>query len=848
MCSFNIRIINCNLLFINTITEINNKNGSPESFSDAMSQSGIKITTRPITSHSIREKLDTSSNIADNVIQENGWSLNQMVERPNFIGSYPWATTDASHVILKKLRVPTDLLTNNITRVPFNSFKYWKGTIKMHIQVTATPLHQGLLAAVYIPMTTDESSVNNILSNFSSLSVNQVCYLYANTNTSATLDIPFNTPLHYLDIENLSLTDAIGSLGYVYIVVINPLQAAVSATTTVDVSIFSQLENNSFKLPRFTQPLSAQSIFKKAIKSIVPPNIVHDTLDAAFNFLGLDKPTDMEMQKPSKPLGTAYLNAGDGIEFIDKMCVFPSKINPVTSDTFATTNDEMAMEDLKKRYTYLGTFSQGVSQVPGTVLANVPISPCPVPLFRGQSNKVPLLSYLSYPFNYWKGGLTYKIQVISTSFQTTKIFFAFNYGTFLPTLTTPLNLLTGQYGEAFEINQGSNEFEFTVPYISKFNQLYVPNTNNPVENSTLGMLSVVVLNSLVAPNNTPTTIYYNMYIAGADDYELSTLSARNDVLPIMQPPDSDSVDLEAQSATAPLMTDEVNTYKEESTNVAAPNFNVEHRQDISEKSMDNIRHYLRKYQLAKRFKLAPHIVNSTTPPDYRVIDILDLFNPKIPNVSIAEYTANGGPSRLTGLMGYYAALYRMFKGPVRFKLAWESTETAASFSVFYVPPFAVSSTYTTPLTGIEQYVESALYPSSEAIYTTASLPGNDNFTRIPISFVNSIQKTAEFEIPYNSLFKCVLTRNNFTESYLLTRDISTLGYLVLVPHDMADANVYNFVNVNVFVALGDESRFGTIYNVPYVVPNFKFTGTTVSSVWPDDYNAPTNSVFTLTQL
>jgi hypothetical protein len=717
-----------------------------------------------------------------------------------------------------------------------------------------------MLAAVYIPMTTDSASIGDILSNFSSLTVNQVSYLYANVNTAATMEIPFNTPLNYLDVEDLTTSSAQGSLGYVYIVVFNPLEAAATATTTVDVSVFSQLYDNSFKLPRFSQPLATQSkkkvdsssFLSKALKAVLPPFTIHDVLDKAFNFLGLHKPTNIQVDPPTKILGSNFMNAGDGIEYIDKMCIFPSHVPLVSLETFATENDEMALDDLKSRFTYLGSFSQSVSQGPGSVLATLPMNPTPKNMFTGASNTLPLLSYLSLPFSYWKGGLTYKLQVISTSFQTAKLFIAFNYGNFNPA-SVNISQMTGQYGEAFEINQGSNEFVFTLPYISKYHQLFVPNSNNPTELDSMGLIRFVVLNSLVSPNNTPTTIHFNLFLAGSSDYALSALAPSNNVVPYS----TLGVPLRTQSAIAPMNSSMVNTYKEADESVLAPNDQLVKRVDIGEHHVDNLRHVLRKYQFSRRILLPQTPVPESGPtdsPSYQIIDLMEIITSQQPSRDPIEASALGHATTSTGLMGHFSSLYRMFNGSLRLKIALEACPSNSSFSVFYMPCFPYDNTFTSRFDGFDEYVNSQLLP--QAILDQPFPPSGlgsistYSFTRLPISFVNGVQKTAEFEIPYNSNFQSLLTRDSVTEPYLFSDPISNLGYVVIVPHPFNGTPLGNFpAYADVFVSLGDETRFGTLYRVPRVVPSFHFTSPVAyNDIWPDDYNVPLASTYTLTTL
>jgi hypothetical protein len=840
-------------------TAMNNNNSTA-----VMQKNGIQIQTRPTTSVAERPGY-SNDNSASNVIQEQPWNLNMMLERPSFVNSYAWTTTAASHAIIAKLKVPQDLLVNSITTAPFSLFQYWRGSVNVHAQVVATPLHQGLLAMVYVPLTQPVFIENNIITNFASLSINPCVYLYANANTSAELTIPFNSPLHYMNLQApYDATDNISFLGHIYIVVFNPLQASASSTLSVNVSLFTRFTDNEFKVPAVSSPSSvfrAQSgfitslakkiipkdIVKKGVSmfsselgpfapivnSAIPDNIVGDALDFIHGVTGLDKPLDPNFNAPSKFVAVSPMNYSVGVEHIDKMVVDPSNVALTAVETFASTCDEMNFDELKMRYSYLGSFNLSTSQIAGTILASLPINPIPNYILLGTNNVMPLISYLTLPFNFWKGGLTYKIQAVSTSFQTAKIFFAVNYGQYLASSSLNIYSLTSQYGSAFEINQGTNEFEFTVPYVATTSQLYVTNNNVPSINDSMGTINIAVINPLVAPNNTPITITFNVFMAGAHDFEVSTLSFSNNVYPAPNASmplvrSSKPKIFKAQSANAqPLNIAPTTTFSTSSDeNVLAPNDNTQNRSDVSERSLFSIRNLLRKYQLMYR-----SYSNNTTGANYEIFNISTLLS-KVPN-NLESF----------GIMSHYAALFRSYKGSLRFKIILEDCPDVFTYSVNYIPPvlgYPVLPSDTPTANNIQ----------SQFRYDTTGIPATtviDNSTRLTVSYVNSIQKCAEFEVPFESIFKSVLI-NTWQETVTVGKFYSDLGSIVINFYPIFQADPPNAINYSLYMSFSDESRFGNLYNIPYLMPNAIQTGEDLSPLTPDSFITPTNPNFTLTIL
>lgn len=872
----------------NTNTTTTNSNNGMDSMSI-----GVKLSSREVTTISERNGRITEHTISDNIIQEPAWTLNNMLERYAFLDTYPWLSSHTSHTVLAKLRVPQDLLTTTISAAPFSNFIYWNGDVEVNFQVTSTPLTQGMLAAVFVPLSEKRFIDSTIVPNFSNVSLNQCVYLYANTNTAARMLISYNSPQAYLDLTQDAITTR-NALGYIYLIVFNPIQLAATASDTSSVSIFTRFLNNKFKVPRISKNFTAtpqalmmagqlaaslltqhksappsgdKSTLQDIASKLVPAGLTADVLDMALGAFGLDKPTDVNTIAPTPILGTQRMNFVQGIETIDKMTLYPSQTYESTRETFATDLDEMDFNFLKKKYTYLGSFALSTSFSKGDVVASWPISPMPIDLFNAGIYQLPLLSYMSVPFQFWKGSLTYKVQVVSTSFQTGKIYFAFNMNTYTPASTFSIGQLTSQYGQAFEINQGSNEIEFSVPYVANTPYLDVPNSNAPSFEDTIGMLNVVILNPLVAPNNTPTTISLNVFVAGGDDFELSTLTIANNLVPTQPlqlptvPNTFSSISrgeevitfhktfkpfvASPQSAVAPLNSVENNVDIAEET-LVAPNTSTQMRIDTTQLAPLSVKNLLKKYQMIANV-ITPEFTK-TAGGTISMIPVSSLFG--------INSLSTSGISPLTqepfkGLWSHFQPLYRQFKGPLRFKIMSNQIDDIGSFSIFYAPP-----THSVVLTPDADRLDT--YRNSMFMNRTNTADRNGrttftqipNLTRLPITYVNSIQKTAEFEIPFSTKFLSLLSWTGpGAENELAVSPLINMGDIV-VYHQYTGKSGNKDLEMNLFISLGDESRFGNLFQIPSVKVNCKVTssGSSVSSTWPDSYGTGSPPSNTLSRL
>jgi hypothetical protein len=815
---------------------------------------GVNITTRPVSSRPHRMHAFSHSHDSS-FIKEGNWTLDKMVEKPAFITNFVWNTTQASHSVLYSAVLPTDILVSALQKSTVNNFLYWRGEIELHFQVLGTPFHTGCLMASFVPLSRRATGATfPIVNNFAALSVNPTAYLQPNSSTSAVMTIPFVTPYEYLDVLNNNDINN-QQLGTISVVVLNQLAAATGSSTAVEVSVFAKFVGNQFKVPRFTPEgmfsSAAQSLFGRSlgniIQSMLPENIIADSVDTLMDVVGLDKPSTVLLQEPMRPLSTQYLNSNRGIDFIDKFELNPSNMQPVDPETFGSTADDMLMQDLFSRYSYLGTFNLTTADAGGKIIGAIPLSPCPAPISTsnlGSASQVPLLQYLSYPFKFWRGGLKYKIQVVSTSMVTAKIYASVNYGVyanFLPTVSR--QALTAQYGFAFEINQGSNTFEFDVPYVSSFPQLIMPNSNAINSECALGLLSFVVVNPLTISNNSPDLVRFNVFLAGAEDFELSTLSGTF-MYPLIGNPypapalssieEDELMNFEPESLQ-PMETVLDQVDQTHSAPILAPQQNEKSKiPSKAERPVDNVYDLLRKYQMtATLFSRIPSNTEATNASiGFNVVNIYDMIS-----TNTGLYSAPNLSYRAS-LINYFSPIFRLFKGPLRFKIV-SLKPFNGCFQAYYVPYIDRTQIWTDA--EIRQYFIEALSFTST---TTTALFKNTQ-PQLMSQTANGFQNTLEFEIPFATPLKSIILDSVSQPPSLMD---SPLGKLVIVAIPNFPQTEAVNIPFQIYIAFGDETRFGLPIAVPRIGPNVIIPSANNASIGPVDFSNTVNSEFTLTIL
>nr|WIR83953.1 MAG: polyprotein [Ulva picorna-like virus 4] len=869
----------------NNTNNTNNTNALSVDF-QTRNQRGIQFNQRPTTSVSTKLGYNTSHNESDNAIQEQPWTIDDIMQRFKFVGSYPVPTTATSHEVIAKLRVPHDLIdSNSATQAPFDNFIFWNGDIHIHSQMTASPTVQGCVALVFVPLTSQQTIESTIIPNFSALTVNQVNYLFPNTNTSADMIIKYNSPYSNLNIRDTSLVSQENTLGYLYYVVINPIQLSTSSSDNIAISTFTHFENNKFKVPRMagittrykakargqslptgTPQPSSKGLVSGIVDKILPDNVIGDVIDVAAGIFGLDNPTISSLQEPTKVVSTQPMNFHVGAEYIDKLTINPSATTPITQDTFATTCDEMNHEYLYSKFSYLGSFAVTTADPLGKVVASFPMNPCPNRIENGTTTQVPLLQYISSLYEFWNGSLTYRFQIISTMMQTCKLMIGLNYGEYEPEASGLMERVASQYGQIIEINQGSNTIDITVDYIAGTPSLHVPCSNTPSKFDTMGMVNVAILNPLVATTGAPDNITINTYIAGSKTFNLNTLSASKNLQPyfpvklssiikkkkkIYIKEESESEDIEVidmdppkplrrfnirgQSASQPVITpqSEIDTIDEE--NLVSKSESTAPRMPVAQVYVPGTRELLKKYQMYGTLNLPPVTLQNES--NVVRIRLNSLFGRSAIS-ALTSPTAEYAPP--LGIFTHIQGMYRLFKGGLNFKImprVYSNALGAANFSVVYQPPV-----YTTTPTQVDltETIKNQMYMSFENATNKNArqelqLP---YCTRLPIHYVNGINKTAEFTVPFSSRFLSVVsTLGDNSENELRTAEIADLGDIYIIYNFDSRSSVDDREAMDIFFSFSDDARFGTLFNVPQLT-TYSYvdaTGIVTSSPQPDNY-------------
>jgi hypothetical protein len=687
-------------------------------------------TTTSITNPSISPQA-----IKNGAISENPWTYDSYLSKPIRAGSYPWTTSSGINNILKSFYFPEWFALKPTTTVNvFNNFNLWRGRPRIRIELNGTKFHQGLLLAWWAPQIRDGSS--SWVGNRSRITTLQHAFLDASKNTVVEFDIPW---FYYRDYVDLSMGRILGynntiPLGALNISVFNALQATTGASTSIYYTVSISSHDNEFHVPapsavaqgatHSTNITNNMQGWDHVANATLPMNVRGDELDltADTHVSSMDKPSYTINHNPIVRRPFPYLGHATNIDYNDRLAMEPGGQTEVTTDHAGTKEDEMAFDHLKSKSTYLCTLNISTANTSGSTLLQIPMTPVVLPVISGtpptlgsdsiqnyidtgsgSSTSVwypPLLSYLAMPFDYWRGGLKYKLQFASSAMHTAKFCFTLNYGIFTTTGLSGLESAS-QYTYYFELNADKKVFEFEVPYLSDtawkrvLSQIPSSGTSNTVNvwrNGCMGMATLELVNPLVVPNNVVGNIDCNFYLSGMSDFELNYMSSNNNWYPIAQGEE------EAEN--------EVSKFE---------GLAMKKSKTMSE-DYKSIRQILKRFTLVSGFSVAD---NPTT-------GILGLQSSLlITSIVSATDSASGTlhPYNYSRLL-YYGMLYRAHRGSLRFK---------------YNTVFTYTSD--TPVS----YLQELQYFPYEVAYNSANTPSSNFLTGVT---ANSLPTTF---IPYNVL-------------------------------------------------------------------------------------------------
>jgi len=793
----------------------------------------------------------TSISRAQAHLNESDWDLDAMLKRFNLVSAFQWSLTDA---VLTELPivgttpcdVPADLLQNNLVMTPFLRFQWWRcKSITVRFQLVASRFHQGRLGVYFYPSMVPKGNVTFGYLGPTRWTQLQHAFLDPANGTVIDFEIPFRFHKGWID---LVFGD---SLGQIHVQVLNQLQAATGASTSVEVKVFVSFNESHFRTPRpggdsFKSVMEREAkkmgyTLVKTVKEVGGfegigasvgkelDSLVEDILPAevtgAIAGIALDKPAVTEYPPPLVHKDAQYMSANRGIENLERMTLEPSA-QYITADQFGDSMDEMDMTYLLKKRVYLTRFNWAATQTVGTVLWSNINSPSHYMGATVGSFDPTIIGALADLFTYWRGRIVLIFQVVGTAFHEGRLDFC-NH----PAVTTPPTdyaAALSQYVNSQTIRNTNNTVEVAIPFHSDTPWKRCWNGENLVDTISdsgirsmdyvTGCVSVRVSVPLKNPNNVANNVDVNVFVACGDDFEFHTMSIWGGRYKVANPgrglvtkarakqdrekKSKKVLMAQAVEHEAGQKTDGKSAAKGETkvSGVAtgSGDLNTDTKDDVGiiPLGVDEcytydppVHHFGENYkslrELCKRYQTSLFNQHSLTTQDTGGSFLLD-------------------PASTTGLIGHLANWYRLFRGPMNFKIQMNTQSvsggnrymsTCTGFCTTNVQPPAFSSSDLTTLKGYMGF-------------------GNSHYPQNVPKVRFSDTQVGEFQIPFQSIYHSLLIyqgTDNIPEYYANEFAQYEIDYNI---SQMFGTDTTKQAWVTLCYAFGDETRYGVFLGVP----------------------------------
>jgi hypothetical protein len=486
----------------------------------------------------------------------NDASLDNFFRRPLRIKSYQWNVGDATPSWEGYMNPWLEYFNNPRVVNRIANYKLLRARLHLKFLINGTQFHFGRVLASYHPLFDDDDFISLIATREYACLESQRPHVFLNPTSSegAEMTLPFFTPLNVLDITQTDWT----RMGRVFLRQLNQLRHASGATDVVNISVFAWCEDIRFAVPTQVNPsnispqsdeyssrpishmagivsriATAVSEFPAIRPFALATSIGADAVGKVASLFGYSKPAtiEQEIMRPITVRDLAVVNTKDDAQKLTLDVKQELTVDPRTVGLDGT--DEMNINYVAGKESYLDTFDWSVTADPETLLWNTVVDPRNV-LSTGSGATeqffLPSIAFASVPFEQWRGSIKYRFQVVSCGFHKGRLKFVYD----------PSGTPTGdaEYNTAYTtIVDISQETDFTVcvgwgqstsyrncmPFPSK-EYGTTRQTWSPVDVYGNGTLSVYVVNELAVPSVVDGDIEINVFVSGCDDIEFANPS------------------------------------------------------------------------------------------------------------------------------------------------------------------------------------------------------------------------------------------------------------------------------------------------------------------------------------
>lgn len=313
---------------------------------------------------------------------------------------------------------------------------------KLHVKfmINGNSFHFGRAIASYLPYPTEDSVINTLSKETYLLQLSQLPHVYLDptTNQGGTLELPFIYPYNAANVANGDIHD----LGQIYIESFSALRHANGATDNVTITPYvwatdvqlsvvtsdnaSGMKPQSDEYAPISKPAEATAkLFARLTDvPIIGPyarasEMAARTTAGIAKLFGYSRPAvirDRGEMVPKYCGSMSYTNTGDTTAKLALDAKNEVTIDPRVVGLAGV--DEMDFRSIVQRESYLNQFQWSVSDATGTQLWWGSVEPA----YNSSTptGMIPAM-WVAEPFEYWRGTVTYRFQVVSSGFHRGRI-------------------------------------------------------------------------------------------------------------------------------------------------------------------------------------------------------------------------------------------------------------------------------------------------------------------------------------------------------------------------------------------------------------------------------------------
>jgi hypothetical protein len=764
-------------------------------------------------------------------------TLDQFFSRPLRIASYDWGVGNTFFQTLN----PWTLFFQNprvINRI--SNYKLMRAKLCVKFTLNGNAFHYGRIICSYNPFPDlDDFTVDRLFFQQDVVAASQRPHVYLDPTNSqgGELCLPFFTYLNVLDIPNQDWQ----TMGEITMHSLQALKHANGATDTITVNVFAWAEEVKFAIPTQIEPGAitpqADEYSKKPVSAIagavakaagmlanIPPiypfakatELGAQAVGSIATLFGYSKPQilDVSMYHPKTKANLAATNAP---EDSTKMTVDIKQELSIDPRTVGLSgDDELAINYIASRESFLTSFTWAVGTVQETLLFNMIVDPC---LYAENSGELhfPACCFATMPFEYWRGTMSFRFQFVCSKYHKGRVKLVYDptgnpsgtaeYNTAYTTIidisdTTDFTIDCGwgqstSYREHLPVENGPTQFGSSA---LTYNSISVPYGN--------GTLAVYVVNELTVPNTTINNdIGVNVFISAGKDFEVA--APTNKFIGDLQYrtiPEAMEVLPEAGEEAPPEEHERMDSApsKPETINSMALNIPTEDVANLVHfgERISSFRQLLKRYHL---FEVSALADGSGTAGEMTTAYLIrynfpHFFGYQNNDVLTNQLTwpVNAGANRWTYAKPtflHYAMLgYGAWRGSVR----W-----------CHVPTWTFRSPYHWEVTRVERdFPENNYNAGSDLSISTglATYYNTNQFVNEGLSGTaiqhSSVNGTVSYEIPYYSRYRCTPCKryNQFDDTGGTEPDAFQDSHIATVSHVDVDSTSY----VKTYVSCGED--------------------------------------------